>query len=248
VARPFELTWVFYAREEVSRSQSGLLELAELRPDLLVADAAILAEPTGGAVEAGCQGTMRIDVTLRGVRAHTARPFMGRNAIHRMGELVSRVASYVPRSVEVDGIAFVEQLQVVRVEGGVANNVVPNEARATLNHRIAPDRGSAEAASAVRALIEDVLEDGDDFEVVDYAPAAAPSLDNDVISRLVEATGGAVRAKVGWTDVATFAERGVPAANFGAGDPLLAHRSDEFVTREELEGFGRVLAAVLTSP
>ena len=245
VARSLEVTWIFYAREEVARSQSGLLELAELRPELLAADAAILAEPTGGSVEAGCQGTLRIVVTMKGARAHTARPYTGRNAIHRIGGLISRVASYQPRTAVIDGVTFTEQLQVVRVDGGIANNVVPDVASVTLNHRIAPDRGLDEAAGAVKDFIGDLLEVGDAFEIGDYAPPAAPSLANPFIARLVEVSGVPARAKVGWTDVATFAERDIPAANYGAGDPLLAHRSDEFVTLGELEEFARVLRKLL---
>ena len=245
VKRSLEVTWIFYAREEIARSQSGLLELAQLRPDLLVADAALLAEPTGGVVEAGCQGTLRVVVTVTGARAHTARPFTGRNAIHRLAPLLSRIANYEPREAVIDGILYTEQLQVVRVEGGVANNVVPDEARITLNHRIAPDRGLDDAATSIRDLLADLIEPGDQFEIGDYAPPAAPSLDNPFIARLVDISGVRPRAKVGWTDVATFAERGVPAANFGAGDPLLAHRSDEFVTLEELGEFQRVLRLTL---
>jgi succinyl-diaminopimelate desuccinylase len=244
-ARSVEVTWIFYAREEITRTESGLLEIAAAHPDLLDADAALLAEPTGGAVEAGCQGTLRIEVTTRGVRAHSARPYAGRNAIHRMGRVIERVASYVPRVATIDDIAFTEQLQVVAVSGGVATNVVPDESRCTLNHRFAPDRNWERAAQSVRDLLSETVEDGDEFEVADWAPAALPSLGHDVIARLVAATGVPARAKMGWTDVATFAERGVPAANFGAGDPLLAHRSDEFVTAAQLTEFDDALARFL---
>ncbi len=241
VRRPLEVTWIFYAREEIDRRQSGLLELAELRPDLLVADAALLAEPTGGVVEAGCQGTLRLEVTLRGVRAHTARPFAGRNAIHRMGELITRIATYEPRQPAVDGVTYCEQLQVVAVSGGVAPNVVPDESRCTLNHRVAPDRQLDEALTSVRDLLGDVLEEGDELAVLDWAPPAPPALEHELIRKLVDATGHPPRAKVGFTDVSLFFERGVPATNFGAGDPLLAHRSDEYVTGTELIDFDSAL-------
>lgn len=240
-SRSVEVTWVFYAREEIARSESGLLEIAELRPDLLVADAAILAEPSGGAVEAGCQGSLRVEVEIRGQRAHTARPFTGRNAIHRLGDFIQRVSSYEPRRVRIDGVDFTEQLQVVGVEGGVAPNVVPDNARCTLNHRVAPDRGRVECVAALKAFFGDLLEENDRFEVVDWASPATPSLDNHWLTKLVALTNQAPRGKVGWTDVATFADLGIPATNFGAGDPLLAHRSDEFVTEFELNEFSRVL-------
>ncbi len=242
-----ELTWIFYAREEVARTKSGLLELAELRPELLVGDAAILAEPTSGAVEAGCQGTLRLDVTVRGARAHTARPFMGENAIHRLGEVIKRIANYEPRTVEIDGVNFTEQIQVVAVTGGIAGNVVPDVATVTINHRVAPDRSRDEAAHSVRELLGDSLRDGDEFTVVDWAPSAPPALAHDLLSALVAASGVPPRGKLGWTDVATFAERGVPAANFGAGDPLLAHHADECVTIEELESFNVALDRYLAA-
>jgi succinyl-diaminopimelate desuccinylase len=245
--RTFDITWVFYAREEIARSESGLLEIAQLRPDLLQADAAIVAEPTGGAVEAGCQGTLRLGLTVQGLRAHTARPFTGRNAIHRLGAAINQVAQYEPRVAVVDGIAFTEQLQVVSVGGGIAPNVVPDSATLVLNHRVAPDRSRDQAVSAVREYLGDLLEDEDVLEVLDWAPAAPPSLTHPVIQSLVAASGQPARAKVGWTDVATLHEMGIPATNFGAGDPLLAHRSDEFVTESELEAFATTLRGLLFS-
>lgn len=245
--RTFDITWVLYAREEIARSESGLLEIAQLRPDLLQADAAIVAEPTGGAVEAGCQGTLRLGLTVQGLRAHTARPFTGRNAIHRLGAAINQVAQYEPRVAVVDGIAFTEQLQVVSVGGGIAPNVVPDSATLVLNHRVAPDRSRDQAVSAVREYLGDLLEDEDLLEVLDWAPAAPPSLTHPVIQSLIAASGQPARAKVGWTDVATLHEMGIPATNFGAGDPLLAHRSDEFVTESELEAFATTLRGLLFS-
>jgi succinyl-diaminopimelate desuccinylase len=151
--RSVEVTWVFYAREEISRKESGLLEIAELRPELLDADAAILAEPTDGRVEAGCQGTLRVSIEMTGARAHTARPFTGRNAIHRLGDVITKVASYEPRTAVIDGIEFTEQLQVVDISGGVAHNVVPDQAQCTLNHRVAPDRTKDQAFAWLVAFL-----------------------------------------------------------------------------------------------
>ena len=244
-SRALDVTWVFYAREEIARSESGLLEIAQLRPDLLQADAAIVAEPTGGAVEVGCQGTLRLRLTLQGLRAHTARPFTGRNAIHRLGAAINQVAQYEPRVAMVDGIAFTEQLQVVSVGGGIAPNVVPDSATLVLNHRVAPDRSLDQAVSAVREYLGDLFEDEDVLEILDWAPAAAPSLAHPVIQSLISASGQPARAKVGWTDVATLHEMGIPSTNFGAGDPLLAHRADEFVTELELTNFVATLRELL---
>ncbi len=239
--RSVEVTWVFYAREEIARSESGLLEVAELRPDLLAADVAVLAEPTGGRVEAGCQGTLRVALEVKGVRAHTARPYAGRNAIHRLGDVINRVASYRPRTATIDAIDFVEQLQVVAVDGGVATNIVPDRAGCTLNHRFAPDRTKDEAFAWLVSFLGELVEESDIVTLVDWAPAAAPELGNVRLQALVDLSRVAPKGKVGWTDVATFAEMGTPATNFGAGDPLLAHRSDEFVTLGELDDFARVL-------
>lgn len=245
--RRVEVTWVFYAREEIARSQSGLVEVNEVRPDLLVADVAILAEPTGGRVEAGCQGTLRVKITMSGVRAHTARPFTGQNAIHRLGDLLAFVALYVPREVEMDGVIYTEQLQAVSVEGGVAPNVVPDSASCVLNHRVAPDRSRDEAAAWLHEYLGDLIGPDDAIEVVDWAPSATPELSNVHLAHLVALSGNQPRAKVGWTDVATFQELGIPATNFGAGDPLLAHRSDEYVTADELSNFVNVLSEWLRS-
>ena len=241
VEHSVEVTWVFYAREEVARHESGLLEIAELRPDLLSADVALLGEPTGGAVEAGCQGTMRVGIELVGQRAHTARPFRGRNAIHRMGDLLAHVARYEPRRATIDGVAFTEQVQAVFVQGGIANNVVPDRCSCTLNYRVAPDRSRDQASEWLRGYLGELLEEGDVFDVLDWAPSALPAMTNERLRALADLTGQPVRAKLGWTDVATFAELGIPATNFGAGDPELAHTSGEFVTERELDEFARVL-------
>jgi succinyl-diaminopimelate desuccinylase len=243
--RSSELTWIFYAREEIARSESGLSELIELRPELVQGDVAILAEPSGGRVEAGCQGTLRAEVVLTGARAHTARPFTGRNAIHRLGAVIARIADYAPRAVEIDGVRYTEQLQVVAVEGGIAPNVVPDRASLTINHRVAPDRTVEEATAWLGEFLGDLLESDDSLNVLDWAPSAPPMLTNERLRALMNLTDRPAEGKVGWTDVATFYELGVPAANFGAGDPLLAHRSDEFVTAEELDDFEKVLRAWL---
>ncbi len=242
-----DVTWCFYACEEVDRDHSGLGRLWNERPDLLAGDAAILGEPTDARVEAGCQGTMRAVVHLAGVRAHTARPFTGRNAIHRLAPVLERVATWGGRHVVLDGCEYVEQLQAVAVAGGVAGNVVPDAAALTVNYRFAPDRDMAEAREFLDSFWGDVLEGdaGDRVEVVDEADGAPPCLDDELLAALVAATGFPPRAKVGWTDVASFSAHGVPAANFGPGDPLLAHHPDERVKRASLERARSVLGALV---
>ncbi len=240
-----DVTWCFYVAEEVAHRFNGLLQLWSERPELLDADAAILGEPTGGFVEAGCQGTLRVRIRLAGARAHTARPHTGRNAVHRLAPLLTAVAGYRGRRPVLDGCEYDEQLQAVSVEGGVANNVVPDEATLVLNHRFAPDRTAAEAESALRDLLAPHLEAGDHWELVDASPGAPPSLDHPVLAALVAATGAPPRAKVGWTDVASFWAHGVPAANFGPADPLLAHTPGEHVSAEELAAAAAVLESLL---
>lgn len=240
-----DVTYIFYPREEVDSAHSGLRELAEARPDLLDADVALLLEPTGVIVEAGCQGTMRVKVTLAGERAHTARGWMGRNAVHRLGALLEIVDGYEPRRPVISGCEFREGLQAVHVAGGVAGNVVPDEAVLTINHRFAPDRAPEEAERHIRALVEPVLEPGDAFEVVDVAPPADPGLEHPLLKAVTRNSGAPPRAKLGWTDAAFFAQRGVPASNFGPGDPLLAHTRHEHVHRDSLHKAYRVLEDLL---
>ena len=241
-----DVTWLFYAREEVRIADSGLRELFEVSPELLAADVALLGEPTGGEVEAGCQGSMRVVVTLAGARAHTARPWMGVNAIHRLGSLLTLVEAYEPRTPVIDGCQFRESLQAVAVGGGVAGNVVPDRAEVTLGYRYAPDREVEAAEAALRELLAPVLGDDDHFERTEHSPAASPGLGHPVLQRLIGDHGLTVRAKLGWTDVAFFAERGIPAANFGPGDSTLAHTAEERVDRAAVESYRHCLEALLT--
>ncbi|HUP86292.1 MAG TPA: succinyl-diaminopimelate desuccinylase [Acidimicrobiales bacterium] len=232
-----DVTYVFYECEEVATEFNGLVKLLRTRPDLLAGDAAILGEPTDAQVEAGCQGTLRAAVRLAGARAHTARPWMGRNAIHRLGAVLERLAAYDERRPVLNDCEFREALQAVGVKGGVAGNVVPDAAEVTINHRFAPDRTVEEATAHVREVLADVLDEagGDAFEVLDSAAPAPPSLDHPLLASLVSSTGKPPRAKLGWTDVSFFAASGIPATNFGPGDPTLAHSREERVERASIE-------------
>lgn len=244
-----DLTFVFYVCEEVAQVHSGLRQIAAERPDLLDADAAILGEPTSAVVEAGCQGVLRVGIHLAGVRAHTARPWMGRNAVHRLGPIFGALARFEPREPVIDGCRFKEALQAVHVEGGVAGNVVPDTAYLVLNHRYSPDRTEADAFEAVRALLSPAIDEaaGDSVVLEDAAAPAPPGLDHPLLSALVESTGAPPKAKLGWTDVSFFAARGVPAANFGPGDPNIAHTAGEFVDETELAEVASVLARLVSS-
>jgi succinyl-diaminopimelate desuccinylase len=249
-----DVTYVFYEAEEVAAAHNGLRRLFAERPDLLVADAVILGEPTGGAIEAGCQGTMRVELTLHGTRAHSARPWMGRNAVHLLAPVLTRLEQYEERHPVLDGCEYREALQAVRVEGGIqgldgawrpAGNVVPDRAVLTVNHRFAPDRTTEEALAHVRAVLQPG--EGDEVALVDVAPGARPSLNHPLLAALIEGNDLAVRAKLGWTDVARFAEHGIPAANFGPGDATLAHTADERVDRAPIESTFVALDRLLRS-
>ncbi|NNE73414.1 MAG: succinyl-diaminopimelate desuccinylase [Acidimicrobiales bacterium] len=247
VAEPVhDVTYVFYAREEVAVEHNGLRELFHERPDLLEADLAVLGEPTSAAIEAGCQGTLRVVITFTGARAHTARGWMGRNAVHRLGDVLRTIAAYEPRQPVVDGCRYHEGLQAVFVEGGVAGNVVPDVATLKLNHRFAPDRSADDAVAHVRAIVEPYLEPGDSFEIEDLSPGARPGLDHPVFAGLVARNNIEVRAKLGWTDVAFFSERGIPAINLGPGDATLAHTRAERLDRASLEACWAALLDLLT--
>jgi succinyl-diaminopimelate desuccinylase len=236
-----DATFVFYEAEEVAEEFNGLRRLFAERPDLVAADMAILLEPTAGWLEAGCQGSITVRAEFDGVRAHSARSWTGVNAIHRASELIGRVAEHSAETVEVDGLAYREALQVVRVEGGVANNVVPDRCAVVLNRRFAPVRTLDEALAEVEAWCEGA----DRVEVLNASAAAPPNLFDPLIAELTGVYNLPVRAKLGWTDVARFAAAGTPACNLGPGDPELAHTADEAVDRSDLDGCAAVLGSFL---
>ncbi|MGN6608085.1 MAG: succinyl-diaminopimelate desuccinylase [Jatrophihabitans sp.] len=225
-----DLTFVCYDCEEVEAARNGLNRLvAAGRGDALAGDFAVLLEPTDGVIEGGCQGTMRAVITTTGVRAHSARSWLGRNAIHEAAPVLARLAAYEARTVDVDGLTYREGLNAVAISGGVAGNVIPDECRVTVNLRFAPDRTEADAEAHVRSVFA-----GFDVEIVDSAPAARPGLDAPVAAAMVAATGRPARAKLGWTDVARFGVLGIPAVNFGPGDPNLAHKPEEHVPVQQV--------------
>jgi succinyl-diaminopimelate desuccinylase len=224
-----DLTYLFYECEEVEADRNGLKLLGESHPELLQGDFAILMEPSDGVVEAGCQGTMRVDVTTAGERAHSARSWRGVNAIHAAAEVLVRLSTYQPRRPVIDGLEFHEGLNAVFINGGVAGNVLPDRCTVSVNFRFAPDRSEEEALEHVREVFH-----GFDVEVSDSAPGAMPGLGVPAAAAFVEAVGGQVNPKFGWTDVARFSALGIPAVNFGPGDPQLAHKQEEHVPIEQI--------------
>jgi succinyl-diaminopimelate desuccinylase len=231
-----DLTFIFYDCEEIEADRNGLGRIERELPEWLSGDLAIVCEPSNGTIEAGCQGTIRVQVRTKGKRAHTARGWMGINAIHAMGEALNRLHAYEPRQVDIDGCLYREGLQAVRIEGGVAGNVVPDAAVLTVNHRFAPDRTPEQAEKHLREVFE-----GYDVTVTDFAAGALPGLKAEAAQELVEAAGGKPVAKLGWTDVARFAALGMPAVNFGPGDPTLAHTKEEHVPVQQIRDCARIL-------
>ncbi|MFC0599691.1 succinyl-diaminopimelate desuccinylase [Streptomyces palmae] len=219
-----DLTFVFYDHEEVAAELNGLKRLVEHHPEWLAADFAVLLEGTRGKVEGGCQGTLRVRVETTGKRAHSARGWLGENAIHKAAPILERLAGYTPRQVDIDGLRYREGLNAVRVEGGHAGNVIPDHCAVTVNYRFAPDLSVEQALAHVREVFEG-------FEVVptDSAAGALPGLSHPAAADFVAAVGGEVAPKFGWTDVARFSALGVPAVNYGPGDPQLAHTREEHV-------------------
>jgi len=231
-----DLTFIWYEAEEIEAEFNGLHLLAQSHPELMTADFAILMEPSNAVVEAGCQGTLRVDVRTSGERSHSARSWKGDNAIHKAAGILTRLQEYDARRPVIDGLEYHEGLNAVFIRGGVAGNVLPDECVVEVNFRFAPDRSEAEAADFVRDFFE-----GYDVTLTDSAPGALPGLDVPAAKAFVEAVGGEVNPKFGWTDVARFSGLGVPAVNFGPGDPMLAHKQEEHVPVADIERCERTL-------
>ncbi len=236
-----DLTFVFYDCEEIEHDRNGLTRIERELPDWLRADLAILGEPTNGAVEAGCQGTAAVAVRLSGTRAHSARSWRGVNAIHAAGPVLARLNAYQGRDVEIDGCTYREGLNAVKISGGVAGNVIPDECVVQVNFRFAPDRGTDDAVDFLADFFR-----GFSIEVLDIAAGARPGLSAPAAAEFVAAAGGTAVAKYGWTDVARFAALGIPAVNFGPGDPSLAHTREEHVSIAQIGQMAEVLRDYLS--
>ena len=217
-----DLTFLFYECEEIDGKYNGLARLAENSPDLLAGDFAVLLEPTNGAIEGGCKGTLRVEITTKGIAAHSARPWKGHNAIHDAAPVLARLSAYEAETITVDGLDYHEALQAVGISGGIAGNVIPDRCVVTVNYRYAPDKDTEAALAHVRQVF-----DGFEVELTDAADGARPGLLLPAARAFIEALGVQVNAKEGWTDVARFSVLGIPAVNYGPGDPNLAHMDDE---------------------
>lgn len=237
-----DITWMWYDNEEVEAARNGLALLAAVRPDLFQADFAILGEPSNGEVEGGCNGTMRAIVRTVGVRAHAARAWIGENAIHRAAPILARLAEYRAREIAVDGLLYRESMSAVRISGGVAGNVIPDACEVEVNYRFAPSKSAVDAEAHIRNLLA-----GFDVEITDAAEGARPGLDAPVAQEFLAAVGAEPRPKCGWTDVARFSALGIPAVNYGPGDPHLAHHDEERVPVAQIDAVERGLRTWLGS-
>ena len=237
-----DVTWVFYDHEEVEASLNGLGRIARNRPDLLDASFAVLCEPSNAQVEGGCNGTIRVEVRARGLKAHSARSWMGKNAVHASAEILNRLNAYEPQSVEVDGLVYRESMNAVLISGGMATNVIPDECVVTVNYRFAPSKSGDEAESHLRELF-----DGFEIVMTDLSEGARPGLDRPEAAAFVAATGSEPKPKYGWTDVARFSALGIPAVNFGPGDPNKAHADDENVPVSQIFACEAALRTWLTA-
>jgi len=236
-----DVTWMWYDHEEVSNELNGLGRLARNRPDLFDGDFAILGEPSNGIVEGGCNGNLRVEVRTYGLRAHSARGWIGDNAIHKAAAILDTLAAYEAREVEVDGLVYREGLNAVGISGGVAGNIIPDECMVHINYRFAPSRSSDEAIAHMHELFGEY-----DITVVDRAEGARPGLDAPLAQEFLAAVGGTAKPKYGWTDVARFSAMGIPAVNYGPGDPLKAHADDERVAIDQITSVETGLRAWLT--
>jgi succinyl-diaminopimelate desuccinylase len=235
-----DVTYFFYECEEIEADRNGLEIIGHQRPELLAADFAILLEPTYGLIEGGCQGSLRAKITTTGVRAHAARSWHGVNAIHAAGEVLRRLSAHEAREVTIDGCHYREGLNAVGITGGAAGNVIPDECVVDVAFRFAPDRDEKQAEAYLREVF-----DGFDLRVFDSSPGALPGLDNDTARELIAAVGQPPVGKYGWTDVARFAAMGIPALNFGPGDPNLAHKQDERVEIPKIRAGAEILRSWL---
>ncbi len=218
----YDISWIFYDNEEVDSSKNGLGRLAQNHPELLKGEFAILCEPTSALVEGGCNGTLRALIRTKGVKAHSARPWMGENAIHKATPILQKLSAFEPQTIAVDGLEYRESLNAVSIKAGIAGNVIPDLCEVEINYRFAPSKN----AQAAKAQIEELFT-GFEIEFVDVAEGARPGLDTELARQFLAATATTARPKYGWTDVARFSALGIPAINFGPGDPSLAHADNE---------------------
>jgi succinyl-diaminopimelate desuccinylase len=224
-----DLGFLFFTREELPAEESPVPEFLGACPEAREPELVIVLEPTDNELHVGCVGNLSAQLTFRGVSAHSARPWTGENAIHKAAAALAPLAALEPLEVEVEGLVFREVVSAVAIEGGIADNVVPDRCVARLNYRYAPGRSREQAEARLRELAGDA-----ELEILGNSPPAHVVLDRPLVTRLREAGGLAVKPKQAWTPVAQFAEAGLDAVNLGPGATRFAHRADEQVAIDEL--------------
>jgi succinyl-diaminopimelate desuccinylase len=232
-----DVGFLFFPREELAVEHSPLPALFEAAPRVLEAGLVIVLEPTDNTIQAGCLGNLNARVVVRGEAAHSARPWLGRNAIDLALEKFRPFAAVPPLDVDVEGLLFREVLSLTQIHGGIAQNVIPDRVEATLNFRYAPTRTPAQAEARLRELAGDA-----ELEIVSNSPAAHVAAWTPLVERLRAAGEFAVEPKQAWTPVAEFAAQGLDAVNLGPGATRYAHRVDEQV---EIAALERTLDALL---
>ncbi len=238
----FDLAAVFYEAEEGPLEANGLTRLLVEMPWLKQARLAILLEPTDLRVELGCIGSLNAEVRVIGKSAHSARPWLGVNAVERAAPWLAEITRFPVTAATVGGVEYRETLQITTLRAGRAKNVVPDELVANLNYRFPPDRTLAQAEVRLRALVPAEFE----FRLADAAAPGRVCDDLAEVREFVTRFGATVAGKQGWTDVAQFTGAGVAAFNFGPGIPEQAHQVDEYCPLENLETAYRWLADFLT--
>ncbi len=227
---PYDVIGVFYDKEEGPAHENGLIEVLERAPWLADAEFAVVMEPTDLELQLGCQGAINARGVFTGAAAHSARPWLGENAVTKAGAWLAALHDRPPERVDVAGLEFLEVLSVTRAEGGIANNVIPPRFEVNLNYRFPPTLDLDAAEARLRKLVAGV----DELKVTDRAPAAGVPDGNPHLERLAAASGAARTAKQAWTDVARLAAVGVPAINYGPGETAQAHQPGESVPLENM--------------
>ncbi len=230
------LVGVFYAGEEGPLSGNDLGPVLDEVPSLLEVDAAVVMEPTNREVHAGCQGSINATVSFIGEPGHSARPWRGVNAITRSADFLKLMDEVEPELHLIEGLHFKEVMTVTLASGGVARNIIPSRFDLNVNYRFSPNRTTDEAI----ARLQEVASGADEVMIADAAPAAYPEVGHPLFEALIANAGGALAHKQGWTDVAQFAERGVPAINFGPGETALAHKPGESILVSDLDWYYEV--------
>jgi succinyl-diaminopimelate desuccinylase len=233
---------IFYAGEEGPMSGNDLGPIMDAIPELTAAEAAIVMEPTNREMHAGCQGSVNATVSFLGEAAHSARPWLGVNAVTRAGQFLAMMDGLEPEIHAIEGLQFKEVISVTRASAGVANNIIPARFDLNVNYRFSPDRTIEEAIDRLRTLCGEA----DGFEVADTAPAAYPEVTHPLFQALADGANAAISHKQGWTDVAQMAERGIPAVNFGPGETALAHKPGESIALDDLQWAYEALYSILS--